>query len=89
MVSLNSNQVEILKLMGGEQGNSSERRWWSAMEVVESLGWGSGAGIGCAMKALYKKGLLKRQPAMTRLGRRKTLYQFSDAGLAVLERNLP
>ena len=82
---LSSNQVEILELIGGEQGNYSERRWWSAVEVIAAIGHGTGPGMGCAMKGLFKRSLLRRFPALRREGRRKTLYQVTDEGLRVLE----
>jgi len=85
VIGLTQSQQEILALIDGEQGNSAEARWWSAMEVVRALGHGTGPGIGCAMKGLYKRGLLRRLGAMTIAGRRQTVYQITAEGLRVLE----
>lgn len=85
MVGLTQSQQEILELIGSSQGYSLPARWWSAVEVAGALGHGTGSGIGCAMKGLYKRGLLRRLGAMSAVGRRQAVYQITAEGLHVLE----
>jgi hypothetical protein len=73
-------QLKILEVVA----RGGRKRWWIAMEVVQELGKGTGPGIGCAMKGLVKRGLLRYRPMDRKEGRRQASYQIVDAGLAAL-----